>query len=197
MSYRSNPKVIHTIIIALVILIAVLGGAFYYASRMDPAYVPEDVLPAGWYLDSTEQGSARFGFDQLSRYVYVKNAEFPAALSIFTFHYVLPQLNDTIVKSTMNELMVNLTEEQEISITNNSSGVRGNSFYVELEGERRLSAFEKEYLNVYGEFCKDGYGTYVMCIGFAKVGERSLLSRRMDARGYEEIKNMLIPAIRQ
>ncbi len=197
MSYRSNPKVIHAIVVALVILIAVLGGSFYYVSRMDPAYVPEGVLPAGWYLDSTEHGSARFGLDQQSRYTYVKNAEFPAVLSIFTFHNALPQSNDTIVKSTMNALMVDLAEEQEISITSNSSGVRGNSFYVELEGERSLSTFEKEHLNIYGEFWKDGYGTYLMCIGFAKVGESSLLSRRMDTRGYEEIKNALIPAVRQ
>jgi hypothetical protein len=197
MSYRSNPKVIHTIIIALVILIAVLGGAFYYVSHMDPAYVPEGALPAGWYLDSKVQGSARFGLDQQSRYIYVKNAEFPAAFSIFTFHNALPQSNDSIVKSTMNALIVDLAEEQEISITSNSSGVRGNSFYVEFEGERSLSIFEKEYLDVYGEFWKDGYGTYIMCIGFAKVGESSLLSRRMDTRGYEEIKTALLPAVRQ
>lgn len=197
MSYRGNPRVVHATIIALVVLIAALGGAFYYVSRMDPAYVPEEALPAGWYLDSKVQGSARFGLDQQSRYTYVKNAEFPAVLSIFTFHNALPQSNDTIVESTMNALMVDLAEEQKISITSNSSGVRHNSFYVELEGERSLSTFEKEYLRIYGEFWKDGYGTYIMCIGFAKVGESSLLSRRMDIKGYEEIKNMLIPAVRQ
>jgi len=197
MSYRGNPQVIHITIVALVILLAALGGAFYYVSRMDPAYVPDGALPAGWYLDNTEQLSARFGLDQQSRYTYVKNAEFPAALTIFTFHNVLPQSNDDIVVSTMNSLMHSLAEEQKISVIGNSSGVRHNSFYVELEGERSLNALEKEYLNIYGEFWKDGYGTYIMCIGFAKVGESSLLSRRMDAEGYDEIKSMLIPAVTQ
>jgi hypothetical protein len=199
MSYRSSPRAIHATILALVVILAVFGGVFYYASSMDPAYVPEGALPAGWYLDNVEHQSARFGLDQQSRYTYIRSAGPPAALSIFTFHNVLPQSNNEIVSATMNTLMLSLVEEQDLSVIENTSGTRAdrNSFYREIKGERSLGRFNKEYLNVYGEFWKDGYGTYVMCIGFAKTGDKSFVSSNLNTESYDQIRGVLIPAVTQ
>lgn len=199
MRSRVGQRTAGTIIVVLVVFIALMGGAFYYVSRASPAYVPDEALPYGWYLDNTAQQSARFGLDQQFRYTYVKSSGFPAALSVFTFHNVMPQSSEDVVRTTMRALMLSLAKDQNMSITENNSGSaqRRDSFYVELEGVRSLGRFNKEYLSVYGEFWKDGYGTYVMCIGFARTGERSLMSSSTDTEGYEEIRDVLIPAIRQ
>jgi len=199
MRRRIGQRAAGTIVAVLVILIALMGGSFYYASRVSPAYVPDEALPPGWYLDNTEQESARLGLDQQIRYTYVKGSGLPAALSVFTFHNVMPQSSEDVVRTTMRALMLSLGKDQNMSITGNNSGPaqRRDSFYIELEGERSLGRFNKEYLSIYGEFWKDGYGTYVMCIGFAKTGERSLMSSSTDAGSYKEIRDVLIPAIRQ
>ena len=198
MSFR-NPRTVHITVIVLCVVLVLSGGIFYYVSDMDPAFIREDVLPRGWYrdVDSTDYQSARFGLAQQNRYVYVRETAPPAVLSVLTFHNVLPQSSEDNVMNTMNAFMKSLAEEQGINITDKRSGTTGKSLYLEFEGNRGLDRFRSEQINLYGECWKAGYGTYVMCIGMAKVGESSLITQDRDTISYDEIREVLIPSVRQ
>jgi hypothetical protein len=198
MSFR-DPRTVHITIIVLCAVLILSGGIFYYVSDMDPAFIREDALPRGWYqdVDSTDYQSARFGLAQQNRYVYVRETAPPAVLSVLTFHNVLPQSSEDNVINTMSAFMKNLAKEQGINITDKRGGTIGKSSYLEFNGNRSLDRFRSEQINLYGECWKEGYGTYVMCIGMAKVGESSFLTQDRDTTSYDEMREILIPSIRQ